>query len=75
MQQSAPQFTVIHGSGPANFHAEVARLLEEPDGKAAWEKLKQLRRTVVPAANSPFAVVQPGSEGAGHATPGHSDTP
>ncbi len=75
MARSTPHLTLIEGLGPASFDAEVARLLEEPDGRAAWEELKRLRRRVVPAANSPFAVVRQGSEGAGHATQGHSDIP
>lgn len=62
MQNDRKHLTIINGTGPANFEAEVARLLEEPDGDAAWEELKRLRRTVVPAANSPFAVAH--SEGA-----------
>ncbi len=75
MQKSAPHLTVIQGTGPSSLEAEVARLLDEPDGRAAWEELKRLRRRIVPAANSPFAVAKPGSEGAGHATQGHSDSP
>jgi len=61
MQNDRKHLTLISGTGPANFEAEVARLLDEPDGWAAWEELKQLRRTVVPAANSPLVVAH--SEG------------
>ncbi len=41
MQQQILKLTVIDGSGPSTFESEVARLLEDPDGTAAWEQLKE----------------------------------
>lgn len=62
MEIRPTHLTLINGTGQANFEAKVARLLEEPDGWTAWEKLKQLRRTVIRAANTPLAAVQTNSE-------------
>ena len=47
----APQLTLIEG-GQRSFGAEVARLVEEPDGVAAMGELKRLARRSRPAANS-----------------------
>jgi hypothetical protein len=58
MNNSSPHLTLIEGAGLTNFEAEVARLLEHPNGKAAWEELKRLRRRVIPSANSPLASVE-----------------
>ena len=74
MENSRPQLTLIDGAGPANFEAEVARLLEHPDGDAAWEALKRLRRRVIPAANSSLACVHPSDPGPTNA-PGTADLP
>jgi hypothetical protein len=63
MKSRPPHLTVIDGAGPSNFEAEVARLLEHPDGKAAWEELKRLRRRVIPAANSPLVSVESSDTG------------
>jgi len=51
-----PQLTLIEGGQPS-FEAEVARLVEEPDGVAAWAELKRLARKSRPAANSSLADV------------------
>lgn len=53
------QWVVIEG-GYHDLEAEVARLLEDPNGYAAWQELKRLGRQIRPAANSPLAVVEPG---------------
>lgn len=58
MKNSSPHLSLIGGNGPSNFEAEVARLLEHPDGNAAWEELKRLRRRVIPAANSHLACIE-----------------
>ena len=63
MKSPPPHLTLIDGAGPANFEAEVARLLEHPDGDAAWEELKRLRRRVIPAANSSLTCVSPSDAG------------
>lgn len=54
------QWVVIDG-GYRDLEAEVARLLEDPNGHAAWQELKRLGRQIRPAANSPLAVVERGS--------------
>jgi hypothetical protein len=74
MKNSPPYLTVINGAGPSNFEAEVARLLEHPDGKAAWEELKRLRRRVIPAANSTLASVESCDPGPA-SEPGTTDRP
>jgi hypothetical protein len=51
-----PRLTVIEGGQPI-FDAEVARLVGEPDGIAAWAELKRLARRSRPAANSVLADV------------------
>jgi len=58
MTSTTPHLQLIEGTGSADFEAEVARLLDDPDGAAAWEKLKQLRRRMMPAANSSLACVE-----------------
>jgi hypothetical protein len=55
--------TLIKGSQPS-FAAEVARLVDEPDGVAAWAELKRLTRKTRPAANSVLSVVELGSQAA-----------
>ena len=57
------RWVVIEG-GHRDLEAEVARLLEDPDGEAAWQELKRLGRQIRPAANSPLEVVEPGSSAA-----------
>ena len=54
------QWVMIEG-GYRGQEAEVVRLLEDPDGHAAWQELKRLGRQLRPAANSLLAVVEPGS--------------
>ena len=54
--KEVPQLTLIEGGQP-RFDAEVARLVEEPDGIAAWAELKRLARRTRPAANSLLADV------------------
>jgi len=59
MNSITPHLRLVEGSKSFDFDAEVARLLEHPDGEAAWKQLKLLRRRVIPAANSPLACVPP----------------
>jgi hypothetical protein len=54
------QWVVIEG-GYRDLEVEVARLLEDPDGLAAWQELKRIGRQIRPAANSPLAVAATGS--------------
>ena len=60
-----PHLTLIEGSQP-NFEAEVARLVEDPDGVAAWAELKRLARRSRPAANSALADVSANCQEAPH---------
>jgi hypothetical protein len=55
MNEKAP-LSLINGGQPS-FAAEVARLVEKPDGVAAWTELKRLARKSRPAANSLLADV------------------
>jgi hypothetical protein len=59
MNSITPHLRLVEGSTRLDFEAEVARLLEHPDGKAAWEQLKLLLRRVIPAANTSLACVPP----------------
>lgn len=67
-----PQLTLLKGGQPS-FEAEVARLLEEPDGDAAWVELKRLARCSRPAANSALADVSASCQEAQHNDPRHPD--
>lgn len=74
MTSTTPHLQLIAGTGPEAREAEVARLLDDPDGDAAWEKLKQLRRRIIPAANSPLACVESEARDTGlPKTPSKSD--
>ena len=64
-----PQPTLINGGQPS-FEAEVARLVEEPDGVAAWAELKRLARRFRPAANSALEDVSANCSAAPHTDPG-----
>ncbi|AOW13349.1 hypothetical protein LPB72_09900 [Hydrogenophaga crassostreae] len=66
-----PQLTLIEGGQPS-FEAEVARLVEKPDGVAAWAKLKRLARKSRPAANSLLADVSANCQ---EAPPSEPDQP
>jgi hypothetical protein len=68
----ASQWVVIEG-GYRDLEAEVARLLEDPDGHAAWQELKRLGRQIRPAANSPLAVVEPDSSAVAAEEPDRPD--
>jgi hypothetical protein len=63
-----PQLTLMNGGQPS-FDAEVGRLLEEPDGAAAWVELKRLARRFRPAANSALADVSASCQEAQHTDP------
>ena len=65
----APPLTLIEGGQPS-FDAEVARLVEEPDGIAAWAELKRLARRSRPAANSALADVSANCQEAPHTVSG-----
>jgi hypothetical protein len=67
-----PQLTLLKGGQP-RFDAEVARLLEEPDGAAAWVELKRLARRSRPAANSVLADVSANCQEAPHTDPHQPD--
>lgn len=54
---------------------QLASLLEQPDGKAAWVQIKQLARQCRPAANSPLGVVSADSSAAAAASQNGPDTP
>jgi hypothetical protein len=55
-------FKVIEGGKAEqdqHFTARVSELLDEPNGREAWQKLRALARTKRQAANTQLAVVPP----------------
>jgi hypothetical protein len=63
--KEATRFTLIEG-GQRSFEAEVARLVEKPDGIAAMNELKRLARQRRPAANTVLEDVSANCKAAPH---------